>query len=257
VSDLSAGVLVLLAVIGLVGGVGISAVGPGGVLPTIGLFALTPLSAATVAGTAIATNIATGVAGTVAFTASGQLRDRATRRTALVLAGAAVVGTPPGVVINTHVSKHLFGIMLAVFAVGVAGLVWLRGRQEAAAGSAGSAHPHGWVVAVVGVAVGLVSGILGLGGPMLSVPLLLALGVGVLESLAAAQVQSIVIASVGTIGYALHGSVDWALVLLIGLPELVGVIAGWRIARALPTATLRGILVAVLLVLAPYLALRS
>jgi uncharacterized membrane protein YfcA len=254
VSDLSAGVLVLLAVVGLAGGVGISAVGPGGVLPTIGLFALTPLSAATVAGTAIATNIATGVAGTVAFTASGQLRDRATRRTALVLAGAAVVGTPPGVVINTHVSKHLFGIMLAVFAVGVAGLVWMRGRQEAAAGSG---HPRGWVVAVIGVAVGLVSGILGLGGPMLSVPLLLALGVGVLEALAAAQVQSIVIASVGTLGYALHGSVDWALVLLIGLPELVGVIAGWRIARALPTATLRATLVVVLLVLAPYLALRG
>jgi uncharacterized membrane protein YfcA len=255
VSDLSAGVLVLLAVIGLVGGVGISAIGPGGVLPTIGLFALTPLPAATVAGTGIATNIATGVAGTVAFTASGQLRDRATRRTAVVLAGAAVLGTPAGVVINTHVSKHLFGIMLGVFAVGVAGLVWLRGRQEAA--PARPAHPRGWVVAVVGVLVGLVSGILGLGGPMLSVPLLLTLGVGVLESLAAAQVQSIVIASVGTIGYALHGSVDWALVLLIGLPELVGVIAGWRIARALPTATLRGILVAVLLVLAPYLALRS
>jgi uncharacterized membrane protein YfcA len=276
VDDLSGGVLVLLAVIGLVGGIGISAIGPGGVLPTIGLFALTPLSAAAVAGTAIATNIAAGVAGTVAFTASGQLRDRPTRRTALILAGAAVLGTPPGVVINTHVSKHLFGIMLAVFAVVVAGLVWFRGRQEAglaasveqaelarsaghaeSAGSAGRAHSRVWVMAVVGVGVGLVSGILGLGGPMLSVPLLLALGVGVLESLAAAQVQSIVIATVGTIGYALHGSVDWGLVLLIGLPELIGVIAGWRIAQALPTKTLRGILVAVLLVLAPYLALRG
>jgi hypothetical protein len=119
-----------------------------------------------------------------------------------------------------------------------------------------SRHPAVPVVAAVGVAVGLVSGILGLGGPMLSVPLLLALGVGVLEALAAAQVQSIVIASVGTIGYALHGSVDWPLVGLIGLPELAGVIVGWRIARALPTRTLRGILIAVLLLLAPYLALR-
>ena len=252
--DLSGGVLVLLALIGLAGGVGISAVGPGGVLPTIGLFALTPLPAATVAGTAIATNIATGVAGTVAFTASGQLRDPRTRRTALVLAGAALLGTPPGVLINTHVSKQLFGILLAVFAVAVAGLVWLRGRQEAAAGSG---HPSAWVLGLVGVAVGVVSGILGLGGPMLGVPLLLVLGVGVLESLAAAQVQSIVIASTGTVGYALHGSVDWALVLLIGLPELIGVVAGWRLARALPTATLRWILIVVLLVLAPYLALRG
>ena len=255
-SGLSTGVLLALAVIGLVGGVGISAVGPGGVLPTIGLFALTPLAPAAVAGTAIATNIGAGVAGTVAFAASGQLRDPATRRTAVLLAAAAVVGTPAGVLANTHVSKKLFGVLLGVFAVVVAVLVWQRGRREATAGVARGRHPSPAVVVAVGIGVGLVSGLLGLGGPMLSVPLLLALGVEVLAALAAAQVQSIVIATVGTIGYALHGSVDWGLVLLIGLPELVGVIVGWRIARALPTRTLRGILVVVLLLLAPYLALR-
>jgi uncharacterized membrane protein YfcA len=255
VSGLSPGVLALLAVIGLIGGIGISAVGPGGVLPTIGLFALTPLAPAAVAGTAIATNIACGIAGTAAFTASGQLRDAATRRVALILAAAAVVGTPPGVLINTHVSKRLFGILLGLFAVVTAWLVWQRGRRDGA--PAGQARqPSTAVVALVGLAVGLVSGVLGLGGPMLSVPLLLALGVGVLEGLAAAQVQSIVIATVGTIGYAVHGSVDWALVALIGSPELFGVLLGWRIARALPTATLRRVLIVVLLALAPYLALR-
>lgn len=254
-SGLSPGVLFALAAIGLVGGVGISAVGPGGVLPTIGLFALTPLSPAAVAGTAIATNIGAGVAGTAAFAASGQLRDRETRRTAVLLAAAAVVGTPPGVLANTHVSKKLFGVLLGIFAVVVAVLVWQRGRREAPADAPGR-HPRPVVVVAVGVAVGLVSGLLGLGGPMLAVPLLLALGVEVLAALAAAQVQSIVIAGVGTIGYALHGSVDWGLVALIGLPELVGVVVGWRIARALPTRTLRTVLVVVLLLLAPYLALR-
>ena len=254
-SGLSPGVLVALAVIGLVGGVGISAVGPGGVLPTIGLFALTPLAPAAVAGTAIATNIGAGVAGTVAFAASGQLREPATRRTAVLLAAAAVVGTPAGVLANTHVSKKLFGVLLGVFAVVVAVLVWQRGRRDAAVPTP-ARHPGPAVVVAVGIGVGLVSGLLGLGGPMLSVPLLLALGVEVLAALAAAQVQSIVIAGVGTIGYALHGSVDWALVALIGLPELVGVVVGWRIARALPTRTLRAVLVAVLLLLAPYLALR-
>jgi uncharacterized membrane protein YfcA len=256
VSGLSPAVLVALAVIGLVGGVGISAVGPGGVLPTIGLFALTPLAPAAVAGTAIATNIGAGVAGTVAFAASGQLRDRATRRTAVLLAVAAVVGTPPGVLANTHVSKKLFGVLLGVFAVVVAVLVWQRGRREATAGVARGRHPSAGVVLAVGVGVGLVGGLLGLGGPMLSVPLLLAFGVELLAALAAAQVQSVVIATVGTIGYAVHGSVEWPLVALIGLPVLIGVVVGWRIAQALPTATLRTVLVVVLLLLAPYLALR-
>ena len=255
-SGLSTGVLLALAVIGLVGGVGISAVGPGGVLPTIGLFALTPLAPAAVAGTAIATNIGAGVAGTVAFASSGQLRDPATGLTAVLLAAAAVVGTPAGVLANTHVSKKLFGVLLGVFAVVVAVLVWQRGRREAAAGAARGRHPSAGVVLAVGVGVGLVSGLLGLGGPMLSVPLLLALGVELLAALAAAQVQSVVIATVGTIGYAVHGSVEWPLVALIGLPVLVGVVVGWRIAQALPTATLRTVLVVVLLLLAPYLALR-
>jgi uncharacterized protein len=247
----STAVLALLALIGLVGGVGISAVGPGGVLPTIGLFVLTPLAPATVAGTAIATNIATGVAGTAAYTVSGQLRDRATRRTALILAVTAVAGTPPGVLVNGYVPRRLFGILLAVFAVAVAFLVWLRGRRPRAAG-----QPRDAVVAGLGLAVGLAGGLLGLGGPLLTVPLLIALGVAALEALAAAQAQSVVIAGVGTIGYALAGRVDWGLVLLIGLPELAGVLLGWRIARALPTRTLRLILIAVLLALAPYLALR-
>ena len=94
-----------LAVISLVGGIGITAVGPGGVLPTIGLFALTGLSPAQVAGTAIVTHIATGTLGTMAYTRSGQLREHDTRRIALILAGTALLATPLGVLTGTMVSK--------------------------------------------------------------------------------------------------------------------------------------------------------
>lgn len=55
----------------------------------------------------------------------------------------------------------------------------------------------------------------------------------------------------------MSGRVDRALVLLIGLPELAGVLLGWRIAQALPTRTLRRVLIVALLALAPYLALRG
>ena len=40
-SGLTLPALSLLAVLGLLGGVGITALGPGGVLPTVGLFVLT------------------------------------------------------------------------------------------------------------------------------------------------------------------------------------------------------------------------
>ena len=251
---LSIPLLALLGLFGLVGGIGITAIGPGGVLPTIGLFALTGLSPAEVAGTAIVTHIATGALGTAAYTRSGQLREPDTRRTALLLAGTAVVGTPAGVLINTAVSKRAFGLVLGIFVALVAGLVWYRERHRPAATRA---HPSARLVVPLGLAVAVAGGIVGIGGPMLTVPLLVAVGVPVLESLAAAQLQSIVIAGVGTLGYVVSGAIDWPLAALVGIPELAGVLLGWKIAQALPTHSLKYALIITLLAVAPYLALHG
>ncbi|MFB7413786.1 sulfite exporter TauE/SafE family protein [Streptomyces sp. NPDC056121] len=248
--------LLLLALFGLAGGIGITAVGPGGVLPTIGMFLLTGLSPAGVAGTAIATHVATGALGTAAYTRSGQLREAVTRRTATVLAVAALVGTPLGVLLNTLVPVRGFGMLLAC-AVTVTGvLVWVRERRTPAAGSEPVRVPR-MLIALVGFGVAVVAGLFGLGGPMLSVPLLVVCGLPVLSALAAAQAQSVVIAAIGTVGYVLHGSVDWGLAALVGVPELIGVVVGWRIAHAVPARRLKYALVGTLLALAPYLALHS
>lgn len=92
---------------------------------------------------------------------------------------------------------------------------------------------------------------------MLTVPLLVVLGMPLLESLAAAQAQSIVIASTGTVAYVAGGSIDWALAALIGIPELAGVLLGWKLAHTLPTRSLKIALVVTLFALSPYLALRA
>ncbi|MEV0319855.1 sulfite exporter TauE/SafE family protein [Streptomyces sp. NPDC050658] len=247
---------VALAFFGLAGGIGIAAIGPGGVLPTIGMFLLTGLSPASVAGTAITTHIATGALGTAVYVRSGQLRDPLTRTLARRLAGAALVGTPVGVVLNSAVSGRTFGVLLAL-AVAAAGLlVWVRDRRSDATGASTASLATGPAV-LLGATVAVVAGLFGLGGPMLSVPLLVSCGVPLLSSLAAAQAQSVVIAAVGTIGYVTNGNVDWPLAALVGIPELAGVLIGWRIAHAIPTRRLKAILVAALLLLAPYLAFHS
>ncbi|RDI56018.1 sulfite exporter TauE/SafE family protein [Nocardia mexicana] len=248
---LSTPVLALLGLFGLAGGIGITAVGPGGILPTIGLFALTGLSPAEVAGTAIVTHIATGVLATAAYTRSGQLRELETRRTAVILAVTAVIGTPLGVLLNTFVSQRVFGVVLGVLVTVVAALVAYREHRACASARA---HPAALLVVALGLAVAVASGIVGIGGPMLTVPLLVALGVPVLESLASAQAQSVTIATVGTLGYIAHGVIDWPLAALVGIPELAGVLLGWRIAHALPTRSLKYALIITLLALAPYLA---
>ncbi|GAA2793220.1 sulfite exporter TauE/SafE family protein [Saccharopolyspora taberi] len=244
---------VLLALSGLAAGIGITAVGPGGVLATIGLFAFTALPPAEVAGTAIATHIATGLLGTAVYVHSGQLREAATRRTAVILAATAVLGTPVGVLVNSAVSGRAFGVLLAVFVTVIAVLVWYRDRR---AGPAAHHHPT-VLLAGIGFGVAAAGGVFGVGGPMLAVPLLVLIGTGVLPALAAAQVQSVVISTVGTAGYLVRGAVDWRLALLVGVPELCGVVLGWKLARAVPARRLTCALIVSLLALAPYLALHG
>lgn len=246
---LSLPILILLALFGLVGGVGITAIGPGGVLPTVGLFAFTGLSPAQVAGTAIVTHVATGVLGTAAYVRSGQLRTRQTRRLAIILAAAAAVGTPVGVLLNRIAPKSVFGVLLGLLLVAVAVLLLVR---DAVRSGGDRSHPGALLAAILGFGVALVAGLVGIGGPMLAVPILVSIGVPVLEALAAAQLQSIILAGVGTIGYAAAGSIDWPLALLVGIPELAGVLIGWKLARALPPRVLKYLMIAALLILAPY-----
>jgi hypothetical protein len=252
-AGLGATTLVALAAFGLVAGIGITAVGPGGVLATVGLFVLTGLSPASVSGTAIVTHVATGALGTAAYWRSGQLRQPANRRTAATLAVVAVVGAPVGVLVNGAVSGRAFAVLLAAVVAATGILVWARERRARPS----VASLPTLLVGGVGLAVSVVAGLFGLGGPMLAVPLLVICGMPVLGALAAAQVQSVVIAAVGTIGYAVQGAVDWPLVLVVGVPELAGVLIGWRIAHAVPAHRLRYAIATALICLAPYLALHG
>ncbi|OEU86120.1 hypothetical protein DB35_10050 [Streptomyces abyssalis] len=250
-------ILVLLGLFGLLGGIGITAVGPGGVLPTIGMFLLTGLSPSGVAGTAIATHIATGALGTAAFTRSGQLREARTRRVAVILSAAALVGAPLGVLFNTLVGGRGFAILLATAVATTGILVWVRERRASASEDDGDGELSPVLTGAVGLVVAVAAGLFGLGGPMLSVPLLVICGLPLLPALAAAQAQSVVIASVGTAGYLVHGSIDWMLAALVGVPELAGVVIGWKIAHAVPVRKLKYALAGTLLALAPYLALHG
>ena len=244
-----------LAGFGLAAGVGITAIGPGGVLVTVGLFLVTGLPATEVAGTAIVTHVATGALGSLAYLHSGQLRDPATRRIALLLVVTAVVGTPAGVLVNFAVPGRLFGVLLAVFLLIVAVLVWFRAGRGTDAGS--RLRPPAWSLACLGLGVAVASGMFGVGGPLLTVPLLVVTGTPVLPALAAAQVQSVVIAGLGTAGYLSRGAVDWPLSLVVGIPELCGVLVGWKIARTTQPRYLRRAMITALAVAAVIVALHG
>lgn len=254
---LSSVTLIELLGISLIAGMGITTVGPGGILLTIALYSVTGLSPAAVAGTSIVTHLATGMAGTAVYLYSGQLRHPPTRRLALLLALAAIAGTPLGVFANGHISHRGFGILLGMFAAAIGGLVWHRQRAPRSESDEEHRTTNLTAAVLIGTAVPAAAAMFGLGGPMMTVPLLVAVHVPILPAVAAAQVQSLMIAVVGTLGYGAERVIDWPMALFVGIPEMAGVLIGWRIAHRVPTYRLRYALAAVLIALAPCLALRA
>lgn len=243
----------LFAAVGFFAGVGITAIGPGGVFITIAL-ALTAAPPAVVAGTAGATNIAAGALGTAAYARSGELRTRSGRRMAVALSVPGVAGALVGKRINALVSAAQFSVLLGGFVVLAGLLTWYRERRGSGRTFVDVTSRSGaFAVGVVGFAVGVPGGLLGVGGPVLAVPLLVALGVPLLPAVAAAQVQSVFIAGPATVAYLLDGAVSVALVAIVGGPELVGIVVGWQVARRVEPRKLKLVLAGVLVALGAYL----
>ena len=249
--------LALLAGIALVAGVGITTIGPGGIFLTIALYALTPLSPGTIAGTAQVTFVATGVVGTVAYVQSGELATGETRALTAVLCASSVVGALAGATLNAHVSRALFGLLLGGLASGVGLVILYRERRGfMPLTTLDATTPTGKAgLAGLGVALGGFSGLLGVGGPVLAVPALVLVGVPMLYAIAVAQVQSIFIAAFASLGFLAQGTVSFPLAAVVGVPLVAGVLVGWRVAHLVDPERLKLGLGAVLVLVGPYLAM--
>jgi len=248
-------IMILLLVIALIGGVCITTIGPGGIFVTIALFALLPLEPSTVAGTASATFIATGIVGSLGYLRSGELKGKVAGKAAGILSLASVIGAFSGAQINTLLDKSLFAVLLGLFVLFTGILILYRQKKQLKSESKlqiGSGKGLMWL-AGVGIAVGFPGGLLGVGGPVLAVPLMVVLGVPMLLSVALAQVQSIFISGFATVGYMVHEAVDWYLALFLTIPLLIGTISGWYIAQRIKARKLQVSLAMVLVILGIYL----
>lgn len=254
-TSVSTGILILLLLIALIGGVCITTIGPGGIFMTIALFVLLPLDPGTVAGTASATFIATGIVGSLGYLRSGQLKGKIAFKAAMILSLASVAGAFAGSEINKLLETSGFALILGLFVLLTGLIILYRQYNELAPDkrlTINSWKGHTWMAAV-GLAVGLPGGLLGVGGPVLAVPLLVVLGMPMLLSVALAQVQSIFISGMATFGYALQGAVDWVLAGILVIPLLVGTVAGWYFAQRIQVKRLKVALALVLVALGIYL----
>ncbi|MFC7157649.1 sulfite exporter TauE/SafE family protein [Halomarina halobia] len=248
----------VLVGIAFLAGIGCTTLGPGGIFTTIALYTLTTVSSSTVAGTAQLTFIGVGLLGSFAYLQSGELAIEGNARMAGLLSVSSILGALAGAELNAYVSREEFGLLLGGFAIVTGFLIIYRERSTRLpqfnvdlSTSSGMA-----LISVIGLILGCLSGLLGVGGPVIAVPVLIVLGVSMLPALAVAQVQSIFIATFATVGYALNGAVSLPLALLVGIPQLVGAFLGWRIAHYVQPDRLKIALGVTLIVVGPYLALQ-
>ena len=251
-------VIGFLFAIALFAGVGISAIGPGGIFTTIALFLLVPISSAKVAGTASATFVATGLLAAVLFQRSGDFSGGLAREMTVILSVTGIVGAVIGAQANLILPDEIFGYLLAGFVAIVGGIIVYREAVGIEPGSrlqATTDYRRWSVISIVGLGVGFLGGLLGVGGPVIAVPVLVILGTPMLVSLAVAQVQSIFISGFAAASYLTGDAISIPLAIFVGVPELIGVVIGWRVAHLVDEGRLRIVLGVVLVLIAPAIAL--
>lgn len=109
----------------------------------------------------------------------------------------------------------------------------------------------------LGVAAGVLAGMFGVGGGILFVPTLVALGLGQLEAQATSLVAILPTVAAGAWNQHRYGNLRVGPAAIVGLTSVLGVLAGASIAIALPESALRKLFALLLLAVAARLAWRA
>ena len=123
--------------------------------------------------------------------------------------------------------------------------------------SVGPRFQTGLRLAAIGTLAGLFSGLFGVGGGIVIVPLLvLWLGFGERLATGTSLAAIAIIAAVATVGHGAYGNVHLTEGMLVGLPAVAGVVAGTELQRRISTRAISLLFAAMLVVVAGDLLLR-
>lgn len=187
----------------------------------------------------------TAITGAWTYRQGGQLDERA----AAWIVGPGIVGAVAGAALTDVIDTHLLLIVTALLLAREA-ISTLRGvsRSEAEGEPFRGTPPQ---LAGVGLAAGFVSGLLGVGGGIIMVPLL----VGILEmplkrALGTSLLAIVVLVIPGTIVHTALGHIDWAIFAALTVGAVPGARIGARLALGTRERTLRLLVGSFLLVVA-------
>ena len=86
----------------------------------------------------------------------------------------------------------------------------------------------------IGTLAGIYSGLFGVGGGTLIVPLLLLLGFGARVAVGTSMAAITVIATAGAITHAFYGNVHWDAAAIVAVPAVIGAVIGASLQQRVP-----------------------
>ena len=221
--------LAVLCVSGLLVGLLVGLTGVGGILIPPALILLSGLEPHEAMGTALASFLPLGLAGTYMYRRLGHVDW--SQAVPYMLGGLAAL---PGAMINAHINASPLVILLASIIL-FAGVCVL--RPPRAGGSPFWQSRTGFFI--VGAATAFLAGMTGAGGPVLSIPWMIAAVVSPMTAVGLAMPYQVVTALFGTVGNIQAGHVDFELLPALCVFETAGFGFGVALAKRTPTATLR------------------
>jgi len=175
---------------------------------------------------------------------------------ALVMGPATMVGSYAGAWAASWIGGRTQLLLLAVIMLSAAAGMWQRSRAPVVWKAAPQPHPS--LVVAIGLAVGMLTGLVGIGGGFLIVPALVIAGGLSMQRAASASLLVIAMsASAGLAGYVGRVAFDWQVVWLFAAVASVGVITGGYLSGRVPAVRLQQAFAALLVVIATYMLVRS
>lgn len=222
---------VICLIVGFLGGVA----GVGGILLPPALILLSGLDTHTAMGTALASFLPLSLLGAWLHHRLGHLNLGVAAP--YVLGGLATAG--PGALLNARVPGGPLVLLLALLVI-FAGFCAFRPPRAGAGGSRFWQSRGG--VFLIGALTGLLAGLTGAGGPVLSIPWMVVAGFPPLSAVALSMPYQAATALSGTVGNWSGGHVDFGLLPVICLLEMAGFFGGVAAARRIPAWLLRRVI---------------
>lgn len=225
--------LILAALIGLLLGL----LGGGGSILTIPVLTwvagFSPAEAITASLVVVGT---TSAVSTVAHARAG----RVAWRTGLLFGATGVVGAFGGGLLARLIPGSVLMLLFAVLML-VAAAAMIRGRRSEGNAAAGGPRSPAWLLAGIGLGVGVLTGLIGAGGGFLIVPALaLFAGLAMPQAVGTSLLVITVNSAAGLAGHLTSStSLDWPLVAAVTVVAIVGSLAGARLVAHIPAAALR------------------